>query len=314
MTPGLMTHPIGLVVGEGSDALQFPATGLWRAWHWEPVILLMLVGSAVLYGYGVRRLWASAGMGRGLPCWHPMAFASGWLVLVVALISPLDTLSALLFSAHMVQHELLMVIAAPLLVLGRPQIAWLWGMPRAWGQDLGRWWREAKGVRSLWHGLSTPLVAWSVHAAILWGWHAPALYQAAIERTPVHALQHLSFLGSAVLFWWALLHNRHGRLGYGVGVLAVFTTAVHSSVLGALITTSPAPWYRSHLPTTAAWNLTPLEDQQLAGLIMWVPTGVIYLVAGVALFVAWLGEVERRMVQREAWEWSTGRERWRSKA
>ncbi|HXH12047.1 MAG TPA: cytochrome c oxidase assembly protein [Alphaproteobacteria bacterium] len=314
MTPGLMTHPIGWVVGEGSETVQLSPTGLWGAWNWEPAVLLMLVGSAVLYGYGVRRLWVSAGMGRGLPFWQPAAFASGWLVLVVALISPLDALSALLFSAHMVQHELLMVIAAPLLVLGRPQVAWLWGMRRAWGRGLGRWWREVKGVRSLWHGLSTPLVAWSLHATVLWGWHAPALYQAAIERAWVHALQHLSFFGSALLFWWALLYNRHGRLGYGVGVLAVFTTAVHSSVLGALITASPAPWYRSYLPTTGAWNLTPLEDQQLAGLIMWVPTGVIYLVAGLALFVAWLGETERRVVQREAWGLATGRERWRSKA
>jgi putative membrane protein len=108
-------------------------------WNWEPVILLVLPGSAVLYGLGVRWLWASAGAGRGLTFWQPAAFAGGWLALLVALISPLDILSVLLFSAHMVQHELLMLIAAPLLVLGRPQVAWLWGLPRAWGRGLSRW-------------------------------------------------------------------------------------------------------------------------------------------------------------------------------
>jgi cytochrome c oxidase assembly factor CtaG len=147
---------------------------------------------------------------------------------------------------------------------------------------------------------------------VLWGWHAPILYQAAIESALVHALQHLSFFGSALLFWWALLYGRLGRLGYGVAVLAAFPTAVHSSVLGALLTASPSPWYQSYLTTTEAWNLTPLEDQQLAGLIMWVPAGMIYLVGALALFASWLGETERRVVQREVQGLAFRRDRWRS--
>src|ERR687891_249551 len=102
---GLMNHPLGMVQGDGNVALQPSAAGLWGAWNWEPIILLVLLGSAVLYSSGVRHLWASAGVGRGLAFWQPAAFAGGWLALFVALVSPLDALSALLFSVHMVQHE-----------------------------------------------------------------------------------------------------------------------------------------------------------------------------------------------------------------
>lgn len=309
-----MTHPVGLVAGEGNDALPLSAADLWGMWTWEPVLLLVLLGSAVLYGIGVQRIWASAGTGRGLACWQPVAFAAGWLTLSMALISPLDTLSSLLFSAHMVQHELLMVIAAPLLVLARPPVAWLWGLPRPWSQGLGRWWREAAAVRAIWQRLSAPLMAWSLHAAVLWAWHAPSLYQTAMRSTLVHNLQHVTFFGSALLFWWALLYGRHGRQGYGFAVLAVFTTAVHSSVLGALLTASPVPWYQSHLATTATWNLTPLEDQHLAGLIMWVPAGMMYLVGALGLFAAWLSEAERRVRQRAASNPLPWRDSWRSQA
>jgi cytochrome c oxidase assembly factor CtaG len=97
-----------------------------------------------------------------------------------------------------------------------------------------------------------------------------------------------------LLFWWTLIHGRHGRLGYGAALVYVFTTAAHNSVLGALLTFAPHSWYRTYVASTAAWSLTPLEDQQLGGLIMWVPAGVILLVIGLALFAAWMGECERR--------------------
>jgi putative membrane protein len=105
----------------------------------------------------------------------------------------------------------------------------------------------------------------------------------------VHAAQHASFFLSALLFWWSLLYAR-GRAGYGLGVLYIFTTAVHTSILGALLTFAPSVWYPAYAPGTRAWGLSPLEDQQIGGLIMWVPAGVVYLAAGLALFAAWLRE------------------------
>jgi putative membrane protein len=107
-------------------------------------------------------------------------------------------------------------------------------------------------------------------------------------------VQHVSFLVTAAVFWWGMIYGRYGRIGYGAGVLYVFLTAIHSSILGALVTIAPSLWYPRYAHTGAAWHVDPLEDQQLAGLLMWIPSGVILIVLGLALFAAWLGESERR--------------------
>jgi cytochrome c2 len=133
-----------------------------------------------------------------------------------------------------------------------------------------------------------------LHAAALWVWHIPRLFQATLTSELAHAWQHLSFFGTALCFWWALLYGRQERQGYGVAVLAVCTTALHSSLLGALLTFAPTPWYPAYVHTTAAWGLTPLEDQQLGGLIMWIPAGVVYLLAALALSAGWLHAIERQ--------------------
>jgi putative membrane protein len=138
--------------------------------------------------------------------------------------------------------------------------------------------------------MSAPLTAWALHGLALWAWHLPALYQQTLRSDFVHALQHLSFLLTALLFWWALIYGAQGRTAYGASVLYVFATAMHSGLLGVLLTVTTSVWYPIYASRTAAWGLTTLEDQQLAGLIMWVPAGIIYLAAGLLLFRAWLGE------------------------
>jgi putative membrane protein len=225
------------------------------------------------------------------------------MTLGLALVSPLDQLGTALFSAHMAQHALLMLLAAPLLSCSRPLVALLWGLPRAWRRQLSRWWGQRTGGLAIWRGLTEPAVAWTLQTVALWTWHLPALYQATLVSNTVHALQHASFLGSALLFWWALLHGKHGRAGYGMAVLAIFTTAIHSSILGAILTLAPVPLYPAYTATTTAWGLLPIQDQQLAGLIMWVPAGVLYTLAGLAFLAAWLREAERRTLRREAHRW-----------
>jgi cytochrome c2 len=195
----------------------------------------------------------------------------------------------------MVQHELLMAVAAPLLVLGRPVVVWLWALPMSWRRRLGAW-AGAMPVRRSWRFLTLPLVAWIVQALAIWIWHAPQLFQATLSSELVHAVQHLCFLGSALLFWRSLLQMRDGRLGRPAAVLYLFTTAVHTSLLGAILTFSSRVWYPVYRATTTSWGLTPLEDQQLAGLIMWVPAGLAYLVAALAITATWLHEPTRRMV------------------
>jgi putative membrane protein len=266
------------------------------AWSFDPVTIVLLVTSAFLYFRGLHALWARAGIDAGIRKWQAGCFAAGWLTLLVALVSPLHELGAALFSAHMAQHTLLIAVAAPLLVLGRPLVPALWAVPMQWRRRAGVM-TQFRSFRVAWVAVTTPAVAWIFHAAALWVWHLPVPYQAALASNTVHALQHVSFLGTALLFWWTLGHGRETRMSYGLAVLYLFTTAMHTGGLGALLTFAGTPWYPAYSGPAAAWGLTALEDQQLAGLIMWVPAGISYLVAALILVAAWLRESERRAVR-----------------
>jgi putative membrane protein len=276
---------------------------LARTWSFEPGVVIALALSGWLYWRGVRRLWhepaSDASRQHGVQRWEVCCYAGGWFALFVALVSPLHPWGRVLFAAHMTQHEVLMLIAAPLLVLGRPLVPILRALPVAWARTLGTWAKAAWWLR-VWRAITNPLAAWTIHAVALWVWHVPVLFQAVIDNEWVHTLQHLSFFLSALLFWWALIHGRQGALGYGAGVLYMFTTALHSGLLGALITFAAGVWYPAYAHTTQTWGFTPLEDQQLGGLIMWIPAGLVYVVAGLALFAGWLRESETRVLKREA--------------
>jgi putative membrane protein len=254
---------------------------IWTDWEFDPGVVIPLAISAVLYRIG-------SGRHVGLTRVQRTCFWAGWLSLVIALVSPLHPLGEVLFSAHMVQHEILMLVSAPLLVVSRPLVTFLWAVRFEWRRGLGRW-SKISPVRRSWLWLTTPLTAWWIHAIAIWVWHAPPLMDATLRSDLVHTAQHLSFFLSALLFWWALFYA-HGRRAYGSGVLYIFTTAVHTSILGALLTFAPHPWYAPYTNTTQAWGLTPLQDQQIGGLIMWVPASIVYLVAGLYLFAVWMKE------------------------
>lgn len=277
---------------------------LWTAWDWEPGIVIPLVVSAVLYARGLRLLWDEH-VGRGIRVWEATCFAAGWIITGLALLSPLHELSEQFFSLHMVQHELLMVLAAPLLVLGRPLVPMIWALPSSARRFVGRTTHRA-WVRAVWGGLTRPSVAFLLHGAAIWVWHAPALFQATLTNDSIHALQHTSFLGTALLFWWTIIHGsasgaRVRTPHFGLAVLLLFGTTLHSGALGALLTFSRTLWYPAYAVTCrTACPLTPLEDQQLAGLIMWIPAGVAYLVASIILFASWLRASENRVHEREA--------------
>jgi putative membrane protein len=262
-------------------------------WVFDPISLACLLASGALYVAGVSRLWARAGRGCGVRPWQLGAFAAGWIALVLALLSPVAAISDVLFSVHMTQHEILILVAAPLLVLGRPIVPFLWALSPRWRLRLGTWSRNRYWAAA-WKALTGPLVVWLLHGLALWVWHLPALYQAALGSAAIHAIEHTCFLTTACLFWWSLIHGRYGRVGYGVAVVFVFATAVHSEALGALLTFAPRVWYPLYAMRSSATGLDALEDQQLAGLIMWIPFGVIFLILGLGLFAAWLGAAERR--------------------
>ena len=214
--------------------------------------LALILGAAVWYAAGVRRLWQRAGRGRGVTRVHVAAFAAGIAVLAFAAFAPLDER----LWTHMVQHELLMVLAAPLLVLGRPLAAFAHLAPLRVPRSLG-----------------DPLPAFALHALAICVWHVPPLFLAAAANEALHFAQHASFLGSAILFWWSVF----ARADLGA-FAALFGTMLYTAALGVLMSFARARWYAGYA----------LEDQQLAGLIMWIPAGLAYPAAALGIASQWL--------------------------
>ena len=302
---GTLAAALGLVaqaaLAHGGEAHGAGPQGwgeVWGLWELEPAVLTLLALSAGLYARGVARVWRAAGRGRGVTRRAAACFAGGWAALVVALVSPMHPLGEQLFSAHMTQHEVLMLVAAPLLVLGQPLVAFAWALPKRAVQRLGAW-AKAPAWRRAWGGLTRPFMAFLVHAVALWVWHIPGLFEATLTSNLVHTLQHTAFLGTALLFWWALLGTQASPSSYGAGILYLFMTALHSGLLGALLTFAATLWYPAYAGLTDVWGLTPLEDQQLGGLIMWVPAALVYVAAALAMLAGWLRAAEERTRQRE---------------
>ena len=251
----------------------------------EPWAVVCLAGGLALYAVGIARLWKRAGRGRGISQVECARFAAGWIVLAAALLPPLDALSDRSFALHMVQHELLMVVAAPLFVLARPLEAWTWALAPTWRSALARLSRVGIVTRT-WDAAVAPTGAFAIHAIALWAWHLPILFQLALDDTAVHALQHACFFASALCFWRSVL-ARESRAQDGAAMASLFATMLHTSALGALLTFAISPWYPAYA-AVAGGRLTPLEDQQLGGLVMWVPGGMAYIVAALALAMRWL--------------------------
>lgn len=252
---------------------------MWRAWSFAPLVLASLVVPAAAYAAGIRALWSRAGRGRGVAISRVASFALGMMTFALALLSPIDAVGEALFSAHMLQHMLLVMLAAPLIVLGEPQYASLWVLRLRARRSLARWWMHSP-LRAVWRVAQQPAVAWSAHVATLWLWHVPRFYEAALRSPAIHVAEHVSFVATALLFWWVVLDHR--ALRAGTTVVLLFTAALQCTLLGALLTMARHPWYTSHAAFTHAWGLTALEDQQLAGVIMWVPGGLAYLLAAIA--------------------------------
>jgi putative membrane protein len=266
---------------------------LWEAWTFEPIVVLGLGVSVLLYGIGRHRLRGRMRDGGTGTRGEAASFWAGWTALAVALLSPIHQMGEALFSAHMVQHELLMVVAAPLLVLGRPLLVALWALAPPSRQVVASVARTP--LRRFWSLLTRLDVATGLQLLVVLGWHLPALYQRSLRSELVHALQHTSFLATALLFWWAVFQGSQARLRYGAAVLCLFLTTIVTSGLGALLTVAPHPLYPIYAASTRPWGLSPLEDQELAGLIMWIPAGLSYLVAALWLARAWLAESDRRV-------------------
>lgn len=252
-------------------------------WTLDPGVTTPLAVSLVLFATGSARLLKRGGPGRPERLRAAWLFAAGWLALASAVASPLHELGERSFAAHMVEHELLMLIAAPLLVLARPLSVMLWAFPARLRKSLGAL-SLASLVRRPWRVLTEPWTATVLQIAALWIWHAPALFDRALDHPAWHLAQHLSFLVTTLLFWSAMFEAKRGDKSLGAPILCLFTTSLVGGALGALMALSQSPWFARYAELgMAPFGLTPVEDQQLAGLLMWIPGGLVHAGAALAL-------------------------------
>ena len=255
-------------------------------WHLDPWILTPLLLCGLLYGLGSLKLWMRASTGRQKTWWCALAFWSGYAALAGVLLSPLHWLAEHLFTFHMVEHEVIMTVSAPLIVLARPIAAFFWALPRWPRYCLAS---TFKLLRKGWKYLSNGNFATLLHGLVIWIWHIPFVFDAAVTDVVLHRLQHLSFFLVAVIFWWSVLWVSRR----GVAAWHLFLTMLHTSMLGALMALAPRVLYVVQTRTAPDWGVTALEDQQLAGIIMWVPAGTIYAGGALILLALWIGESGR---------------------
>jgi cytochrome c oxidase assembly factor CtaG len=270
----------------------------WRiatAWDFDPSVIVGCVVLAIVYVIACRDLspdpsnspsLKGRGRGLGLWGWESGFFFLGDLVMLLALISPLDVLSDdYLFSAHMLQHMLLVLAVPPLLILG---------IPRSLATSI---------VRAHWLGaiervLRNPLLAWTLGMAALWIWHLPGLYDATLASEPLHIFEHLTFLVTATIFWWPIVSPlEDSRMSHGAAFAYLGAAMLVTGVLGILITFAPVGTYSAYLhpqdelgildALRHSWGLTTEADQEFGGLLMWVPGGLVYLGAIMAVLARW---------------------------
>jgi putative membrane protein len=256
----------------------------WLSWNVDPTLLLGIPLLAGAYFYAIGPLRRRLNLGPPAATRQVAMFLTAILTLTLALMSPLDTLGdRYLFSAHMVQHMLLAVVCPPLLLMGMPDwlVAWLLA-PVVRNP-------AALAVARL---LTNPFVAFFLFNGALYLWHIPPLYDATLSNEGLHVFEHLIFLVTGVLFWWPVLSAVPAlpRLSRPVGIMYLFLACQPMVLLGALLTFAQQPFYLPYDTAPRVWGLSPLEDQQLGGLIMWLPTNIPYLIALSVLFFQWVGE------------------------
>jgi putative copper resistance protein D len=282
--------------GETAPAPNLP--GVLLQWRFEPIVFAALAVTAVAWVLVSGRV-ALAHSANPHPMWRSAAFLGGLAVLALALMSPIEAYEGQLFSVHMLQHMLLELVAAPLLLLGAPATLAL----RAASPSM-----RAR-LLSVLHSrvvtvVSFPLVAWVVFAAVNWGWHFSTLYNEALETPWLHDVQHVTFLGAALLFWWPVVgaDPARWRLPHPVRLFYLFLAMPQNSFLGIALMSAPVALYPHYLSNLRSWGPTPIVDQNVGGMLMWVGGDVVFLLAMGLVVAAWVRAEDRRTARQDARE------------
>jgi cytochrome c oxidase assembly factor CtaG len=265
-------------------------------WSFDPLTQLFLLGPAVLYLLAVRAV-DRAHPRNPVPGIRTAAWLGGILALELALASGIERYDTTLFSVHMVQHILLTLVAAPLLVLGAPITLVL----RVASPAVRRRWilpvLHSRPVRILGH----PIVAWILFTVVMWGSHLTPMFDAALEDELLHRIEHALYLSTALLFWWPVVGVDPSpyRMSYPARILYLLLQMPTNTFLAVLVYSAVEPWYPHYVTTGRTWGPSPLLDQQAAGAIMWVWGDLAFLVAGLLMVAAWWRDEERRASRTE---------------
>lgn len=273
---------------------------LLAPWSWRPDVILVVAALAGAYLVGWRRL-RRRGYRRLARGWRLALYLTGLGTVGLALLSPIDHWASWMFTFHMAQHLLLNMMAPPLLLLANPFPVVLWGLPARARPRVGRLLTRRTPVRRALRALTLLPVAWLVHVGTLWAWHLPVAYQAALEHELIHDLEHLTFFGTGLLFWWRVVNpapRLHGRPHAG-HILYLLAATAQNTALGALIGLTGRVLYPYYIATPRLWGFTPLDDQALAGGLMW-GSGHMYLIPILVLIARMLGAEERARQRAEA--------------
>ena len=260
------------------------------AWTLSPWVLLPWLALASLYVAGLARLWRRAGVGAGIDGLQAFGFAGGMLALALATIWPLDAMGEWSLAAHIGQHMLLLAVVPPLLLAGRPAAAIAHVLPAQLSARLHRATGRLQALATGGLGMAT-----AAHVGVMLAWHLPVATTAALQNVAVHWVMHASFLLAGLWFWAALLHRiREPETGVGAALVAIIAVMMAMGFLGALLTFSRRVLYAVYGWRAPELGLDPMADQQLAGLVMWVPACLPYIVGGLVLARLWLRRAERR--------------------
>jgi cytochrome c oxidase assembly factor CtaG len=258
-------------------------------WTFDPWVTLPLALMLITYLVGRKRL-AQRSSSPERPRWQ---FVGGWAVLSFALVSPLHEAGERSFTLHMIEHELIMLLATLLLAASHAGGILAWGLPAPIRKRLGGGWKAP--LAALWRRLTEPITATAIQAAVMLAWHAPVLFDRALDSRGWHVAQHLSFVVASLLFWWAILHPRRGT--YLLSAACLFLTSLVEGGLGALMALSQSPWYSAYAAMRMSGiGLDPTTDQQLAGLLMWIPGGAVHGAVALSLLYRWLSSEGGRAV------------------
>lgn len=281
------------------------------SWDLRIEIILVLALAGAFYSLGWIRLKKRAkyagelGHWQASALWRPIAYLSGLVVLGIALMSPIDVLASQLFTMHMIQHVLLMMIVPPLLLLANPLPFLLWGLPKNARLKTGSLLSSRSRFRAFLRRTTGPGITWLLFVIVYWGWHDPNAYNLALQSAFIHDVEHLTFFGVSMLYWWHII-GAGPRIHRPLSHLARFGYALAAippnMVAGMAIVFATDPIYTYYEAMPRLWGISIIQDQRIAGVIMWVFGSMMFIVAALILIGRWLQIEERKPpLPQSAW-------------